>query len=95
MTALTTSDAPKDLPRHRYMLSIHHEGIISNGQFDDVQKAREHHGNIEFDENGARRKKTQYETKPWISKGSSMSIKSITHFANAHISTLILPIVAI
>ena len=95
MTALTMSDASKDLPRHRYMLSIHHEGIITNGQFDDVQKAREHHGNIEFDENGARRKEAQYEAKPRISKGSSMSIKSTTHFANAHISTLILLMVAI
>ena len=38
MTALTMSDAPKDLPRRCYMLSIHQEGIISNGQFDDVQK---------------------------------------------------------
>ena len=59
MTALTMSDASKDLLRHRYMLSIHHEGIITNGQFDDVQKAREHRSNIEFDKNGARRKKTQ------------------------------------
>ena len=95
MTALTMSDASKDLLRHRYMLSIHHEGIITNGQFDDVKKAREHRSNIEFDENGARRKKMQYEAKQRISKGSSTSIKWTTHFANAYISTLILLIVAV
>ena len=70
-------------------------GVLASKQFDDVQKAREHHGNIEFDENGARRKKTQYQAKPRISKDSSMSIKSTTHFANAHKSTLMLLIVAV
>ena len=94
-TAPTMSDAPKDLPRRRYMLSMHHAGIISSEQFDDVQKERERRSNIEFDENGAHRKKTQYETKPRISKGNSMSIKSTTHFSNAHISTLILLMVAV
>ena len=57
--------------------------------------AREHRSNIEFDENGARRKKMQYEAKQRISKGSSTSIKWTTHFANAYISTLILLIVAV
>lgn len=32
------------------ILSICHEGIISNEQFDDVQKERERRNNIEFDE---------------------------------------------
>ena len=89
------SDASKDLPRHRYMLSIHHEGIITNGQFDDVQKAREHRSNIEFDKNGARRKKTQYGAKLRIGEDSSTPIKSTTHFANAHINTLMLLVVAV
>ena len=61
----------------------------------DVQKERGYHSNIELDENGARRKKTQYGAKPRISKGSSTSIKSTTHFSNAHISTLMLLIVAV
>ena len=39
-TAPTMSDAPKDLPRRRYMLSMHHEGIISSEQFDDAQKEK-------------------------------------------------------
>ena len=58
-TAPTMSDAPKDLPRRRYMLSMHHEGIIPNEQFDDVQKERERRSTIEFDESGIHRKKTQ------------------------------------
>ena len=37
-TAPTMSDAPKDLSRCRYMLSMHQEGIISSEQFEDVQK---------------------------------------------------------
>ena len=32
------------------ILSIYYEGIISNEQFDDVQKERERRNNIEFDE---------------------------------------------
>ena len=32
------------------ILFIYYEGIISNEQFDDVQKEREHRNNIEFDE---------------------------------------------
>ena len=70
-------------------------GVLPSEQFDDVKKERDLRSNIEFDENGARRKKTQYGTKPRISKGSSMSVKSITHFANAHISTIILLMVAV
>ena len=46
------SDAPKDLPRRRYMLSMHHEGIVSSEQFDDVQKEKERRSNIEFGDNG-------------------------------------------
>ena len=60
-----------------------------------MKKERDLRSNIEFDENGARQKKTQYEAKPRISKGSSMSIKSTTRFANAYISTIILLIVAV
>ena len=95
MTALTMSDASKDLPRHRYMLSIHHGGIITNGQFDDVQKAREHRSNIEFDKNGARQKKMQYGAELKIGEDSSTPIKSTTHFANTHTSTPILLMIAI
>ena len=74
-TAPTLSDAPKDLPRRRYMLSMHHEGIISSEQFDDVQKERERRSNIEFDENGTHRKKTQYRAKLKISEDGSISIE--------------------
>ena len=74
-TAPTMSDAPKDLPRRRYMLSMHHEGIISSEQFDDVQKERERRSNIEFDENGTHRKKTQYRAKLKISEDGSISIE--------------------
>ena len=62
-TAPTMSDAPKDLPRRRYMLS------------DDVQKERERRSNIEFDENGTHRKKTQYRAKLRISENGSISIE--------------------
>ena len=74
-TAPTMSDVPKDLPRRRYMLSMHHEGIISSEQFDDVQKERERRSNIEFDENGTHRKKTQYRAKLKISEDGSISIE--------------------
>ena len=74
-TAPTMSDAPKDLPRRRYMLSMHHEGIISSEQFDDVQKEKERRSNIEFDENGTHRKKTQYRAKLKISEDGSISIE--------------------
>lgn len=39
-TAPTLSDAPKDLPRRRYMLSMHHEGIVAsfkNPELDGVE----------------------------------------------------------
>lgn len=74
-TAPTMSDAPKDLPRRRYMLSMHHEGIISSEQFDDVQKERERRSNIEFDDNGVHRKKMQYRTKLKISEDGSISVE--------------------
>ena len=74
-TAPTMSDAPKDLPRRRYMLSMHHEGIVSSEQFDDVQKEKERRSNIEFDENGTHRKKTQYRAKLKISEDGSISIE--------------------
>ena len=73
-TVPTMSDAPKDLPRRRYMLSMHHEGIISSEQFDDVQKEKERRSNIEFDDNGVHRKKTQYRAKLMISEDGSISI---------------------
>ena len=75
------SDSPnderraKDLPRRRYMLSMHHEGIVSSEQFDDVQKEKERRSNIEFDENGTHRKKTQYRAKLKISEDGSISIE--------------------
>ena len=75
MTAPTISDTLKDLSRRRYMLSMHHEGIISSEQFDDVQKERERRSNIEFDENGTHRKKTQYRAKLKISEDGSISIE--------------------
>ena len=60
-----------------------------------MKKERDLRSNIEFDENGARRKKTQYGAELRIGEGSSMSIKSTIHFVNAYISTLILLMVAI
>ena len=75
VTAPTLSNAPKDMPRRRYMLSMHHEGIISSEQFDDVQKERERRSNIEFDESGVHRKKTQYRAKLKISEGGSISFE--------------------
>ena len=73
-TAPSISNTPKDLLRRRYMLSMHHEGIISSEQFDDVQKERERRSNIEFDENGTPRKITQYRAKVQISEDGSISI---------------------
>ena len=58
-------------------------------------RIRQHRSNIEFDESGARRKKTQYGAELRIGVDSSTSIKSTTHFANAHICTLILLMVVV
>lgn len=74
-TAPTPSDAPKDLPRRRYMLFMHHEGTVSSEQFDDVQKEMECRSNIEFDENGVHRKKTQYRVKLKINEDGSIPIE--------------------
>ena len=60
-----------------------------------MKKERDLRSNIEFDENGARQKKTQYGAELKIGEDSSTPIKSTTHFANAHISTLILLIVVV
>ena len=38
---LAMSDTPEDLLRHQHMLSMRHEGIISNEQSDDVQKGND------------------------------------------------------
>ena len=73
--APTPSDAPKDLPRRRYMLFMHHEGTVSSEQFDDVQKEMECRSNIEFDENGVHRKKTQYRVKLKINEDGSIPIE--------------------
>ena len=54
---------------------MHHEGIVSSEQFDDVQKEKERRSNIEFDENGTHRKKTQYMAKLKISEDGSISIE--------------------
>ena len=74
-TAPSISNTPKDLLRRRYMLSMHHEGIISSEQFDDVQKEQERRSNIEFDENDAYRKKTQYMAKLKINEDGSISVE--------------------
>ena len=73
--APTMSDAPKDLPHRRYMLSMRHEVTISSEQFDDVQKERERLSNIKFDESSIHRKKPQYRAKLKISEDGSISIE--------------------
>ena len=60
-----------------------------------MKKERDLRSNIEFDENGALREKTQYGAEPRIGEDSLTPIKSTTHFANAHISTTMLLMVVI
>ena len=50
----------------------------SSEQFDYVQKEQKRRSNIEFDENGAHRKKTQYRVKLKISEDGSISIEQET-----------------
>ena len=61
--------------REKHRRLMHHEGIISSEQFDDVQKERERRSNIEFDENGTHRKKMQYRAKLKISEDGPISIE--------------------
>ena len=56
-------------------VQILQENLMEEIQIDDVQKEKERRSNIEFDENGAHRKKTQYRAKLKISEDGSITIE--------------------